>query len=197
MPHLTQLLAVAALTLVATAAPAQQTVYLLDRAVSEVTLHGRNTASAINGRSTGLRGAMVLAGDDITGLRGHVRFPIESLELEPRIYRRGLRQLLTRDRQPDIIFALDSARWDADLFFWLLDGRLTMAGVTKPVQFLGRARSRGDLIVAEGSTQVDVRQWGLEPGQNYFGFLSPEPNFILTFKASFRADRRGLVRPRD
>jgi hypothetical protein len=59
-----------------------------------------------------------------------------------------------------------------------------MNGVTRPVAFIGRTRSKGDRVITEGTTRVDLRQWRIQTPRRLGVRMSSE--ILLSFRAEFR-----------
>jgi polyisoprenoid-binding protein YceI len=184
----TQLLAATLLALCATPlairAGAAQTAYVLDQSASRVTFKGRAFFRTITGWSGDLEGRILVHRGDLASLRGDVRFPVASLETDPEMRPRELAEVFGADRSPEIIFEVDSVSQRNSGGECLIHGLLTMNGVTRPVSFLGRTRTKGDRVITEGTTRVDLRQWRIQPPRRFGLRMSPE--ISLTFRAEFR-----------
>ena len=184
----TQLLAATLLALCATPlaiqAGAAQTAYVLEQSASRVTFKGRAFLRTITGWSGDLEGRIHIRGSDIGSLRGDVRFPVASLETDPSMRPRELAEMFGADRSPDIIFEVDSLSQRNSIGECLVFGLLTMNGITRPVSFVGRTRSRGDRVITEGMARVDLRQWRIQTPRR-FG-LRMSPDVTLGFRAEFR-----------
>ncbi|MGQ0715415.1 MAG: YceI family protein [Gemmatimonadaceae bacterium] len=159
--------------------------YVLDASASEVAFHGRALFQTIDGRTADLDGLVTIVDRDIRSLRGAIRFPVASLDVEPTIPRRELESLFGGGPRAEIIFLVDSLTRTATKGFYL-HGRLTMNGVTRPVAFLGEARYlTGRRIEARGSARVDIRDWGIHPPKRFFGLVSMHHELTLSFDATF------------
>lgn len=184
----TQVLAATLLALCATPlsihAGAAQTAYVLDQTASRVTFKGRAFFRTISGWSRDLEGRILIRGGDLTSLRGDVRFPVASLETDPQMRPRELVEVFGADRSPEIIFDVDSVSQRNSSGECLVHGLLTMNGVARPVSFLGRTHTKGDRVITEGTTRVDLRQWRIQPPRRFGLRMSPE--ISLTFRAEFR-----------
>ena len=187
----TQLLAATLLALSATPlaiqASAAQTAYVLDQSTSRVTFKGRAFLRTITGWSGELVGRISIRGGDLASLRGDVRFPVASLETDPSMRPRELAEVFGADRSPDIIFAVDSVSQRNAIGECLVHGLLTMNGTTRAVAFVGRTRTKGDRVITEGTTRVDLRQWHIQPPRRRG--LRRSPHITLSFRAEFRRGR--------
>jgi len=184
----TQLLAATLLALCATPlaiqAGAAQTAYVLDQSSSRVTFKGRAFLRTITGWSGDLEGRILIRAGDLGSLRGDVRFPVASLETDPSMRPRELAEVFGADRSPEIIFDVDSVSQRNAIGECLVHGLLTMNGVTRPVSFVGRTRTKGDRVITEGTTRVDLRNWRTQPPRRLGMRMSPE--ISLSFRAEFR-----------
>ncbi len=196
----THLLAATLLALCATPlaiqAGAAQTAYVLEQSTSRVTFKGRAFFRTITGFSGDLQGRISMRGGDLTSLRGDVRFPVASLETEPSMRPRELAEVFGADRSPDIVFEVDSVSQRNHVGECIVHGLLTMNGVTRPVAFIGRTRTKGDRVITEGTTRVDLRQWRIHPPRRLGLRMSPE--ISLSFRAEFRrrpGHQTALARP--
>jgi polyisoprenoid-binding protein YceI len=181
----TQLVA-ASLALVAIAAPIRaQALYQLDESVSYVSLQGRARAITIAGRSENLHGSMELADAKSKTVRGTIRFAFGSLAVAPKMFQREFYTSFDAPATSEIIFNVDSVLPGLTAREWFMDGRLTIRGVARPVRFAGTAAKIGARIVADGTTNIDVRHWGIEPKSHMFGLVQPSPELRLSFSVSF------------
>ena len=177
-------LALVATLLVAPCAVAQAA-YVLERSSSRVTFQGRAFLRSVVGRSTDLAGAVLIRSGDVRSTRGNVRFPVASLETDPALQPRELGELFGVDH-PDVVFVVDSISEPASRSEWVIHGRLTMNGVTRPVSFRGNARFIERRMVATGSADVDLREWRIKPPRRLGGLLGMSSRVKLTFRAEFR-----------
>ena len=177
-------LALVAILLVAPCAMAQAA-YVLERSSSRVTFQGRAFLRSVVGRSTDLMGAVSIRSGDVRSTRGNVRFPVASLETDPAMPPRELGELFGADH-PDVVFVVDSISEPSSQSEWVIHGRLTMNGVTRPVSFRGNARFIERRMVATGSADVDLREWRIKPPRRLGGLLGMSSRIRLTFRAEFR-----------
>lgn len=177
-------LALVAILLVAPCAMAQAA-YVLERSSSRVTFQGRAFLRSVVGRSTDLVGAVSIRSGDVRSTRGNVRFPVASLETDPAMPPRELGELFGTDH-PDVVFVVDSISEPSSQSEWVIHGRLTMNGVTRPVSFRGNARFIERRMVATGSADVDLREWRIKPPRRLGGLLGMSSRIKLTFRAEFR-----------
>ena len=145
---------------------------------------GRAFLRSIVGRSNDLVGFVSIRSGDVRSMRGNVRFPVVSLETDPAMQPRELRELFGTD--PDVIFLVDSIDDTGSLNEWAIHGRLTMNGVTRPVSFHGHARISDHRMIASGSTDVDLRDWRIRPPRRLGGLIGMSSKVRLTFRAEFR-----------
>lgn len=162
-----------------------QAAYVLERSSSRVMFQGRAFLRSVIGGSDDLAGAVSIRTGDIRSTRGNVRFPVASLETEPALEPRELRQLFGAEQHPDVVFLVDSIA-DAAKDHWAIHGRLTMNGVTRPVAFMGVARMLGRRMVASGSASIDLRDWRIRPPRRMGGLIGMSSKVQLTFQAEFR-----------
>ena len=173
-------------TLVMAPCAMAQAAYVLDRSSSRVTFQGRALLRSIVGRSDELAGAVSIRSGDVRSMRGNVRFPITSLETDPAMQPRELRELFGADLHPDVVFLVDSI---ADAYArseWAIHGRLTMNGVTQAVSFLGSARIIDRRMIATGAANVDLRDWRIRPPRRLGGLIGMSSKVRLMFRAEFR-----------
>ncbi len=163
-----------------------QAAYVLERSNSRVMFQGRAFLRSVIGGSDDLAGAVSIRTGDIRSTRGNVRFPVASLETEPALEPRELRQLFGAEQHPDVVFLVDSIANGARDSHWAIHGRLTMNGVTRPVAFLGVARMLGRRMVASGSASIDLRDWRIRPPRRLGGLIGMSSKVELTFRAEFR-----------
>ena len=163
-----------------------QAAYVLERSSSRVMFQGRAFLRSVIGGSNDLAGAVSIRTGDIRSTRGNVRFPVASLETDPALEPRELRQLFGAEQHPDIVFLVDSIGDSARDNNWAIHGRLTMNGVTRPVAFMGVARMLGRRMVASGSASIDLRDWRIRPPRRLGGLIGMSSKVQLTFQAEFR-----------
>lgn len=167
-----------------------QSRYILDRASSRVTFQGRAFIRSIVGRSDELAGAVSIRGTDVRTMRGEVRFPVISLETEPPMHPREIREVFGGHRYPEVSFLVDSIGDGTEGTKLTLHGRLTMNGVTRPVSFHGRASLVDRRMFASGSADVDLREWDIRAPRRLGGLVGMSSKIRLTFRAEFRARDR-------
>lgn len=163
-----------------------QAAYVLERSSSRVMFQGRAFLRSVIGGSDELAGAVSIRTGDIRSTRGNVRFPVASLETEPALEPRELRQLFGAEQHPDVVFLVDSIADGVRDNHWAIHGRLTMNGVTRPVAFMGVARMLGRRMVASGSASIDLRDWRIRPPRRLGGLIGMSSKVQLTFQAEFR-----------
>ncbi|MDQ6827486.1 MAG: YceI family protein [Gemmatimonadota bacterium] len=174
------------LALLAIAAPVRaQALYQLDESVSYVSLQGRASSFTIAGRSENLHGSMELADAKSKTVRGTIRFAFGSLSVAPRMFQREFYASFDAPATSEIIFTVDSVLPGLTAREWFMDGRLSIRGVARPVRFAGTAAKIGTRIVADGTSSIDVRHWGIEPKNRMFGLVQPSPEIRLSFSVSF------------
>jgi polyisoprenoid-binding protein YceI len=189
---LVQAIARAAL-LIATLAPSdssaqrapERVLYQLDTSVSYVSFSGRASALTVAGRSETLRGSISIARADSRSVRGDIRFATASLEVAPRYFQREVIDSFDSSPDGEVVFSVDSVLPAPGENAWYMDGRLSIRGVAHPVRFTGTAEHIGARIVAEGSSTIDVRRWGITPKSHVFGLVTPSPRVRLSFSVSF------------
>ena len=163
-----------------------QAAYVLDRSSSRVMFQGHALLRSIVGRSDNLAGAVSIRSGDVRSMRGNVRFPVTSLETDPAMQPKELRELFGADRHPDVVFLVDSIADTDSRNEWSIHGRLTMNGVTRPVSFLGNARIIDRRMIASGTANVDLRDWRIRPPRRLGGLIGMSSKVRLTFRAEFR-----------
>ena len=163
-----------------------QSAYVLERSSSRVMFHGRAFLRSIVGGSDELAGAVSIRSGDVRSMRGNVRFPVASLETDPAVQPRELRELFGADVHPDVVFLVDSIGSGSARIEWAIYGRLTMNGVTRPVTFVGSARMIEGRMITTGSANVDLRDWRIRPPRRFGGLIGMSSKLRLTFRAEFR-----------
>lgn len=163
-----------------------QAAYVLERSSSRAMFQGRAFLKSVVGRSDELVGAVSIRSGDVRSMRGNVRFPVASLETNPVMQPRELRELFGADLHPDVVFLVDSIAGGPASSEWAIHGRLTMNGVTRPVSFLGNARMIDRRMIATGSANVDLRDWRIRPPRRLGGLIGMSSKVRLTFRAEFR-----------
>jgi polyisoprenoid-binding protein YceI len=163
-----------------------QAAYVLERSSSRVMFQGRAFLRSIVGRSDELAGVVSIRSGDVRSMRGNVRFPVASLETDPAMQPRELRELFGADLHPDVIFLVDSIGAVSSRSEWEIHGRLTMNGVMRPVSFLGNARIIDRRMIATGAADVDLRDWRIRPPRRLGGLLGMSSKVRLMFRAEFR-----------
>src|SRR5688572_28073832 len=111
-------------TLVMAPSAMAQTAYVLERSSSRVMFQGRALLRSVVGRSDELVGVVSIRAGDVRSMRGNVRFPIASLETDPEMQPRELRELFGADVHPDVIFLVDSIVGVGSHSDWEIHGRL-------------------------------------------------------------------------
>lgn len=178
-------LALVATLLVAPSVRAQAA-YVLERSSSRVMFQGRAFLRSVVGRSDDLVGMLSIRRGDIRSMRGNVRFPIASLETDPQMQAKELREVFGGDVHPDIVFLVDSIDDSGPGDDWEFHGRLTMNGVTRPVVFRGQARITSNRMIASGSADVDLHDWRIRPPRRLGGLVGMSSKIRLSFRAEFR-----------
>ena len=163
-----------------------QAAYVLERSGSRVTFQGRAFLRSIVGRSDDLAGVVSIRRGDVRSMRGNVRFPVASLETDPEVKPRELRELFGADLHPDVVFLVDSIDGGSSRSEWEIHGRLTMNGVTRPVSFVGNARLLDRRMIATGAADVDLHDWRIRPPRRLGGLLGMSSKVRLMFRAEFR-----------
>ena len=159
---------------------------MLERSSSRVTFQGRAFLRSIVGRSDALVGFVSIRSGDLRSMRGNVRFPVSSLETDPELQARELTELFGAERHPDIVFIVDSIASAAPESEWVIHGRLTMNGVTRPVAFQGSASLLERRMIANGATEVDLHDWRIHPPRRLGGLIGMSSKVRLMFSAEFR-----------
>jgi polyisoprenoid-binding protein YceI len=163
-----------------------QAAYVLERSSSLVMFQGHALLRSIVGRSDNLAGVVSIRRGDVRSMRGNVRFPVASLETDPAMQPRELRELFGADLHPDVIFLVDSIADASARNEWAIHGRLTMNGVTRPVSFVGNARIIDRRMITSGTANVDLRDWRIRPPRRLGGLIGMSSKIRLTFRAEFR-----------
>ena len=147
---------------------------------------GHALLRSIVGRSDDLAGVVSIRRGDVRSMRGNVRFPVISLETDPAMQPRELRELFGADLHPDVVFQVDSIADTSARNEWAIHGRLTMNGVTRAVSFIGNARIIDRRMIASGAANVDLRDWRIRPPRRLGGLIGMSSKIRLTFRAEFR-----------
>jgi polyisoprenoid-binding protein YceI len=163
-----------------------QAAYVLERSSSRVMFQGRAFLRSVVGRSDDLVGILSIRRGDIRSMRGNVRFPVTSLETDPAMQPKELREVFGAEDHPDIVFLVDSIDDSGAGDDWEFHGRLTMNGVTRPVVFRGEARISSNRMIASGSTDVDLHDWRIRPPRRLGGLIGMSSKIRLSFRAEFR-----------
>lgn len=163
-----------------------QAAYVLERSSSRVMFQGRAFLRSVVGRSDDLVGMLSIRRGDLRSMRGSVRFPVSSLETDPVMQPKELRQLFGADFYPEIVFLVDSIDDSGPGDQWEFHGRLTMNGITRPVSFHGDARIADNRMIATGSANVDLRDWRIRPPRRLGGLVGMSSKIRLSFRAEFR-----------
>ena len=162
-----------------------QAAYVLERSSSRVMFQGRAFLRSVVGRSNDLVGMLSIRRGDLRSMRGNVRFPVTSLETDPAMQPKDLRELFGADH-PEIVFLVDSIDDSGPGDEWEFHGRLTMNGITRPVSFHGHARITDNRMIANGSAKVDLRDWRIRPPRRLGGLIGMSSKIRLSFRAEFR-----------
>jgi polyisoprenoid-binding protein YceI len=178
-------LALVAILVVAPSVRAQAA-YVLERSSSRVMFQGRAFLRSVVGRSDDLVGMLSIRRGDLRSMRGNVRFPVTSLETDPQMQPKELREVFGADVHPDIVFLVDSIEDSASGDDWAFHGRLTMNGITRPVVFRGQARISSTRMIASGSADVDLHDWRIRPPRRLGGLIGMSSKIRLSFRAEFR-----------
>ena len=162
-----------------------QAAYVLERSSSRVMFQGRAFLRSVVGRSNDLVGMLSIRRGDLRSMRGNVRFPVTSLETDPAMQPKDLRELFGADH-PEIVFLVDSIDDSGPGDEWEFHGRLTMNGITRPVSFHGHGRITDNRMIANGSAKVDLRDWRIRPPRRLGGLIGMSSKIRLSFRAEFR-----------
>ena len=163
-----------------------QAAYVLERSTSRVMFQGRAFLRSVVGQSDELAGVVSIRSGDVRSMRGNVRFPVASLETDPVMQPRELRELFGADLHPDVVFLVDSIAGSSARSEWAIHGRLTMNGVTRPISFLGNARLIDGRMIATGSANVDLRDWRIRTPRRLGGLIGMSSKVRLMFRVEFR-----------
>ena len=163
-----------------------QAAYVLERSSSRVMFQGRAFLRSVVGRSDDLVGMLSIRRGDLRSMRGNVRFPVTSLETDPALQPKELRELFGAEFYPEIVFLVDSIDDSGPGDEWEFHGRLTMNGVTRPVSFHGHARIADNRMIASGSANVDLHDWRIRPPRRLGGLVGMSSKIRLSFRAEFR-----------
>lgn len=147
---------------------------------------GRAFLRSVVGRSDDLVGMLSIRRGDPRSMRGNVRFPVASLETDPEMQPKELREAFGADVHPDIVFLVDSIDDSGAGDEWEFHGRLTMNGVTRPVSFRGQARITADRMIASGTAEVDLHDWRIRTPRRLGGLIGMSSKIRLSFRAEFR-----------
>jgi polyisoprenoid-binding protein YceI len=173
-------------TLVMAPCALPQAAYVLERSTSRAMFQGRAFLRSVVGQSDELAGVVSIRSGDVRSMRGNVRFPVASLETDPVLQPRELRELFGADLHPDVVFLVDSIAGSSARNEWAIHGRLTMNGVTRPVSFRGNARLVDRRMIATGSANVDLRDWRIQTPRRLGGLIGMSSKVRLMFRAEFR-----------
>jgi len=96
---------------------------------------------------------------------------------------------LKADANPEIIFVLNtpiSVTPNSSINTFSAKGKLTIAGVTKPVQMQVKlSMQRKDELIFEGSQTIKMTDYGVNPPTALFGTLKTGNDIVISFKTSF------------
>ncbi|HTC01342.1 MAG TPA: YceI family protein [Ferruginibacter sp.] len=96
---------------------------------------------------------------------------------------------LKADANPEIIFVLNtpiSVTPNSSINTFSAKGKLTIAGVTKPVQMQVKLSMQGkDKLIFEGSQTIKMTDYGVNPPTALFGTLKTGDDIVISFKTSF------------
>jgi polyisoprenoid-binding protein YceI len=96
---------------------------------------------------------------------------------------------LKADANPEIIFVLNtpiSVTPNSSINTFSAKGKLTIAGVTKPVQMQVKLSMQGkDELIFEGSQTIKMTDYGVNPPTALFGTLKTGNDIVISFKTSF------------
>lgn len=94
---------------------------------------------------------------------------------------RLMRSSLNADEHPTISFEMTGATSSKPETF-VIDGNLTLSGVTKPVSLtLVKSQASDGKTVFAGSTILDMREYEIDPPTAMFGSLITKPEVTLKF----------------
>jgi polyisoprenoid-binding protein YceI len=96
---------------------------------------------------------------------------------------------LKADANPEIIFALNTpitVTPNSSVNTFSAKGKLTVAGVTKPVEMRVKLSMQGkDKLIFEGSQTIKMTDYGVNPPTALFGTLKTGDDIVISFKTSF------------
>jgi polyisoprenoid-binding protein YceI len=98
-----------------------------------------------------------------------------------------MRHAMNADSFPVIRFELTAVQPGApqgDSIPVVLDGRMTIHGVTKPIRVNGMAVIRGAMTEVTASFPLDMREYGIDPPSRFFGAVKVAP--VTTIGVSLR-----------
>lgn len=161
-------------------------VYRIDPSTARVRFELPATLHTVHGRSDEVAGTVVLrAGEDGYELEGSVRIPAASLDTgNARRDRKMRSESLLAAVHPDILFEprrLRAARTEPSVpgrASFLLEGELSVRGVSRPVAVRVEVSDDGGRLLVDGETELAWADFGV-----------PDPSFLLV-----RIARRLTVR---
>lgn len=117
-----------------------------------------------------------------------VTIPIKALECEDETMREHLREALKEKAYPEIVYQLtqyslagnDSAK---------TTGKMTIAGVTKPISFDVKLVPSSQGVRATGETSIDMTQFAIPPPSLWQGLLKVGKDVRVRFDAVLQPSR--------
>lgn len=113
-----------------------------------------------------------------------ITIPVGRLECGNGTMNDHMRKALKTGQNPNIEFRMKSYRITADQA--VMQGTLTMAGVTKHVEIAGFAKPEGSLIRVKGSKQLTMSQWGVRPPSLMLGTMKVKDDVTVGFDVTLK-----------
>lgn len=113
-----------------------------------------------------------------------ITIPVSGLECGNGTMNDHMRKALKADRNPNIEFTMKSYRLVADKA--VMQGTLTIAGVTKDIEITGTAKPEGSLVRVKGSRQITMSQWGVKPPSLMLGTMKVKDDVTVGFDVTLK-----------
>lgn len=174
-----------------------------DGAVREGSLSfdGRATTGVFTGTTTAVRGEMT-GGGSLSEVRGWVEAPVSTLVTGNDRRDKDLNKSMASDRYPTIRFDLTGVTPGAirgDTADVVLEGRLSIRGVTRDAAIPATVVMQADGIRVRGETPLSLKDYGIEGLSKLMGMLKMYDKIVvhldLRFAAGAAAPDSALSRP--
>ncbi len=155
---------------------------------TRVWVTGTSTIHDWECKVTSQSGAMTAqVGEELTAIgAASLEVKVDNIDCDSRKMNKKVGEALNdKDKTPTIAFEMESATLSdagSDSLSAAITGQLTLAGVTKTVEFPLAGTHTGDTMTFTGSVPVRMTEYGIDPPTAMFGTLKTGDDVVVHFE---------------